>query len=565
LSASAAGAAGGGAGGSLHTSVHLGFDKYAAPDAASMGTWWKDSPYYDVGVYLPGGETHGDSTVTKTWVTAVEGQGWGIIPIWDGPQAPCACKPGTGTYPNCTTFLSIFSPDPSTAYLDGEAEANNAKNAGSNAGLAKMIVYVDIEQYDSSYQYQLNTCGEAVQMYVEGWTYYLKRYGYNAGVYSNSVDAESDVWTASPRPDDIWVPRYDTKATIWGLDQGLTGGLADSTWGEGFRAKQYFNYPNNASGETYGGAGPYQIDRDIEYAQVGGASGGKAYSYCPTCFVQYDVSGAIHGTELTGINDTGLGQGTGIREVVGGYCTSDTTCPGFDDNGTTFAVISLGCTLTEGVNNLARVVGGDVPSGCQTQPGSKYLGFVYNVATSSVANSFQFSSDVNTFGVGINDDGLVVGSWQDAAQNSGGFLYNTVTSGPPVAFNDTSGVNTLPYTINGFGQVVGTYEDSQGKVHGFFYDAGAFQTLDPCKGTSTTYLWGINNNEQITGVCGDTTAFVYDYTQNTLTVVTDPSAVNVGSNCVTCAANINDAAQIVGSFWDSASIPHGFVATPTPQ
>jgi hypothetical protein len=188
----------------------------------------------------------------------------------------------------------------------------DAATAASAVGLGAQIVYADIEQYDSSYQYANNTCGAAVSSFVEGFVYELKNsYKYKAvGFYANSVDAQSDIWTASPRPDDIWVPRYDTRTAIWGLDENLVGGLADSTWPEGFRAHQYFNYPDNAPngprGEEYGDSQTYQIDRDIEYAQVGGGNGGKEYSYCSTCFVQLDAYGGP--TSLAGINDAGMGR-----------------------------------------------------------------------------------------------------------------------------------------------------------------------------------------------------------------------------------------------------------------
>jgi photosystem II stability/assembly factor-like uncharacterized protein len=102
--------AGGQTYGGLHTSAHLGFDADTASGPSDMATWWKYSPYYDIFVYLylsGAEETHGDPSITGGtggWVSQVENDGWGIVPIWDGPQAPCACRPNTGTYPNCTTF-----------------------------------------------------------------------------------------------------------------------------------------------------------------------------------------------------------------------------------------------------------------------------------------------------------------------------------------------------------------------------------------------------------------------------------------------------------------------------
>jgi hypothetical protein len=48
------------------------------------------SPYYDVGVYLLGAANHNtNANLNANWVQGAQPQGWGLIPIWVGPQAPC--------------------------------------------------------------------------------------------------------------------------------------------------------------------------------------------------------------------------------------------------------------------------------------------------------------------------------------------------------------------------------------------------------------------------------------------------------------------------------------------
>jgi len=70
----------------------VGFDKCAVPTEGQMLNWWPGSPYFDVGIYV-GGASLGcsNSGLIPQWVTDVKGYGWGMIPVWSGPQAPCAC------------------------------------------------------------------------------------------------------------------------------------------------------------------------------------------------------------------------------------------------------------------------------------------------------------------------------------------------------------------------------------------------------------------------------------------------------------------------------------------
>ncbi len=67
-----------------------GFDTCAAPSTSTMDTWWLNSPYYWVGIYV-GGVNRGCSqpNLTSSWVTHVISGGWQIVPIWAGLQDPC--------------------------------------------------------------------------------------------------------------------------------------------------------------------------------------------------------------------------------------------------------------------------------------------------------------------------------------------------------------------------------------------------------------------------------------------------------------------------------------------
>src|SRR5262249_37857327 len=68
-----------------------GFDTCAAPSLTTMQTWWDNSPFTSAGIFI-GGANRGcaQPNLTSSWVQSTITQGWRLIPIWVGPQAPCS-------------------------------------------------------------------------------------------------------------------------------------------------------------------------------------------------------------------------------------------------------------------------------------------------------------------------------------------------------------------------------------------------------------------------------------------------------------------------------------------
>ena len=152
-------------------SPSAGFDTCAAPSTSVM-TAWKASPYTSVGVYI-GGANRGCSqpNLTKSWVSTVTGQGWRLLPIWVGPQAPC-------TTLGSTTKITA---DPGQSFGEGAAQGSAAANAAQALGLGWLApVYYDMEAYPRGGQ-----CSAAVQNFIGGWVQGLNARGYRAGFYSS--------------------------------------------------------------------------------------------------------------------------------------------------------------------------------------------------------------------------------------------------------------------------------------------------------------------------------------------------------------------------------------------
>jgi hypothetical protein len=155
---------------------HLGFDRTDVLPIPNMQKWWNSSPYYDVGIYLPGSPNrHNDKNLLGQqgldWVDAAIGQGWGIWPIWFGLQAPCSEE----------SFRHQFSAVPGKAEKQGEEQAILAYGSLTALGMDGTIVYFDLEPYDS------NRCGAAARAYIGSFVNEMHGLveGSSVGVYTD--------------------------------------------------------------------------------------------------------------------------------------------------------------------------------------------------------------------------------------------------------------------------------------------------------------------------------------------------------------------------------------------
>lgn len=544
-----------------------------------MQTWWAYSPYYDYGFYLGGDDTryalNSQYPTTAypispaTWVSDVVSYGWGVVPFWVGPQAPCATSTSYSNYIKQETV--------SGEETQGKDQASAAESAASNLNLpADSVIYYDFEAYDPT-----NTACEAtVAAFINGWVTKLDADGYVAGVYASSTEAEADWATIQSdkyvEPNDVWVARYDEEATIWGIGHGQSSGLADSAWAEGYRAHQYFNYGPNGNvtaaggGESYGGV-PLDcssncIDRDIEYAQVDGGNGAKSFTYPVAGFQTIDYPGS-YATALVGIGDADMGTGGPIGDIAGQYTEDSTgTClPNYgiwiDDLGDLSSFQANGYpTDPYGVNDLGTIVG-TYPTIC----GGYYLSYDGFFGTPGNFTPIKYESD-GTFARGINDDGVVVGYFWDANKNYYGFTYTD--AGGVSVFNDPNGQQTVLLAINGFNQILLQDTGKSGKAQFFVDDDGHFTSFSPCGRTGAVWSFGqLNNNGFLVGGCTGGEGFVYNYVTKSLVSVTEPDAAPAGTFTApsTMVYGINDAGDLVGTYLDASGVSQGFVAKPSGQ
>lgn len=242
------------------------FDACAAPPLTTMQTWKISSPYQGVGTYIGGvSRSCAQPNLTTAWVTATSLQGWRIIPIYVGHQAPCIRRS------SAVRFTS------GTADILGTADAADAVSQAQGLGiLPGSAIYGDMEHYTPSDP----ECRTAVLAYVSAWTKELHRQGFLAGMYANISSgakhlSEEYISPVSARPDALWIARWDNNSTLTGW-----AGVPDALWSNHQRGKQY----RGDHDETYGGI-KIAIDSNRFDAPV--ATVGYAY--------QITSSASLHG------------------------------------------------------------------------------------------------------------------------------------------------------------------------------------------------------------------------------------------------------------------------------
>jgi glucose/arabinose dehydrogenase len=232
------------ASGNTDTFIGQGFDKCEIPSLAQLQTWWDNSPYKMVNLYIGGSNRSClNSSLTSLYLGQLRQQGWRFFPTWVGPQAPC------------TGYSTRISSDVTIAYSQGINEANLAVERLAQLGLTYpdktgSVIYYDIENYGTN-----TACRDAVKSFMNGWVSQLHTRGNLAGVYGSTLcnTGLSDLSTIANPPDGIWPARwyhglgqgyYDPTATVWDLGTCLP----NTAWANHQRIRQYEGDHN----ETWG-------------------------------------------------------------------------------------------------------------------------------------------------------------------------------------------------------------------------------------------------------------------------------------------------------------------------
>ena len=236
------------------TFTGMAFDACSAPSTATMGSWLS-SPYRSAGVYIGGSmRACGDGNLSAAWVSAVHAMGWGLIPIYVGPQAPCVSQGGLATI------------SASSARAQGIANAADAVLRARYFGMgAGTPIYYDMESYNPS-----GSCSATVTSFMSGWTAELHALSYKSGTYGSPGSLMTDLSRAVgaagfSAPDDVWFAHWNDLQNT--SDQASYPAFLNTYWSAHQRLHQYAG----GTTQTWGGQ-----SLNIDANWVDGAVAGTA-------------------------------------------------------------------------------------------------------------------------------------------------------------------------------------------------------------------------------------------------------------------------------------------------
>ena len=163
--------------------------------------------------------------------------------------------------------------------------------------------------------------------------------------------------------------------------------------------------------------------------------------------------------------------------------------------------------------------------------------------------------------IGVNNEDIAVGFYNDKHGDSHGYTYNIATNTFSADINDPNAVSTVTAAINNSGEIAGFFTDSGGVAHGFIKDGSVFTTVDPL-GATETQLLGLNDKGIADGfavIGGVQHGILFDSLTDTFTILDPPGSTSTTLN------GINDAGDVVGFFVDAAKNTDGTLGTPVPE
>jgi hypothetical protein len=198
------------------------------------------------------------------------------------------------------------------------------------------------------------------------------------------------------------------------------------------------------------------------------------------------------------------------------------------------------------------------------------LALLMMAATATVAaepvafTSFEIAGATSYFVAGINDEGLVAGSWTATDGSEIGFIRapdGRIST--PIVHPDDNTRTTVLRAVNDDGVVAGFY--GANVSNGFLLTEGKFQTVD-FPGAVATALRGINNLGDVSGTYSivdlnaDEFGFIILRRGPPISFkLADPSGTGI------VVGGINDLRQLVGYYTDATSTLVGFLRQPSGQ
>jgi hypothetical protein len=201
-------------------------------------------------------------------------------------------------------------------------------------------------------------------------------------------------------------------------------------------------------------------------------------------------------------------------------------------------------TFPLGVNTSQSVVG-DYVNSSGAVVGFLYAGGKYSDVIFPGSNNFTRAN-------GINDSNTVVGDFYLSSDN--GYHGYTYVGGVYTQYDvDLGKVSTSIFGVNNAGDFAGTV--GAGSSTEGFVTIGGTVTKFYGSGTDNTYAYAINSSDEVVGQYFDSSNISHGFYRNaggTITEIAYPGAIQ------TSCSGINDSGEITGTYRDSSKHYHGF-------
>jgi len=186
---------------------------------------------------------------------------------------------------------------------------------------------------------------------------------------------------------------------------------------------------------------------------------------------------------------------------------------------------SNGGTQPRGINAKGYITGiDDVGSGLPTS----YIPYERS-PDGTITDITMDGAPLNYLAQGINKKGAFTGSYENSSSQIIGYTGKNAAYKKSITLPGITTTAVAGRGINDNGDIVGWYEDSSGIQHGFLLSGKTAITVDDPNGT--TNLEGINNKGEASGLYTDTSGnrhgFTYDIKKGTFTELTVPGSTFV--------------------------------------
>jgi hypothetical protein len=220
-------------------------------------------------------------------------------------------------------------------------------------------------------------------------------------------------------------------------------------------------------------------------------------------------------------------------------------------------------TQVTGLNDRGVTVGfwSDMNNASQTNDNFGFYDIDGSFRSVKYPASSASNPSVNQL-LGVNDEDVAVGFYNDASGNSHGYTYN-IRTGKFASVTIPGATSVTASAINNSGDIAGFFTNSVGATDSFLWTGPGHVITLAVPGAQATQALGVNDSKEVVGVYSagsGSAAVTHGFTwtaKHGFKTVDDPDGAGT-----TTINGVNDQGDIVGFYTGTAGNTDGFAAVP---